>query len=51
MISATRNRFGLALALIALWCVWTTNLPEVALWGVFLVGLVTWVRKGIEHGT
>lgn len=37
------HRAGLALALLALWLVWMTTLPEPVLWGLFLAGLVVYV--------
>lgn len=40
---ARLHRAGLGAALLALWLVWTTNAPDLALWALFVIGLVVYV--------
>lgn len=37
------HRAGLGAVLLALWLVWTTTLPDLALWVLFLAGLAVYV--------
>lgn len=37
------HRGGLGAMLLALWLVWMTNIPPLALWALFLAGLLVYI--------